>query len=264
MSSEKDGLDDLDLDRADFDHDAASGGKAPASRDDREPSETDSREARSPAPTPHTANKLACQACQSPIEHEYFTTGEHRLCSRCGQALAQQLSRGPEGAFPRALGFGFGGGVLGAALYYAVAAISGYELGIIAIVVGILVGKGVRKGAGLHQHWVYPALGIALTYLAIVSTYVPQVLEAFATNSGTLTEGVYSVDSSSGGTSGARVVLAFLFSLVVPFVMLAQFEIWGPIILAVGLWEGWRYARGARLEVSGPFQNENRRLESEP
>ena len=77
------------------------------------------------------------------------------------------------------------------------------------------------------------------------------------------TDRVYSVDSLSGSTTGTQIVLAFLFSLVVPFLMLAQFEIWGPIILGIGLWEGWRYARGTRLELKGPFRREHARLENE-
>jgi hypothetical protein len=122
-----------------------------------------------------------------------------------------------------------------------VAAITKMELGIIAIVVGILVGKGVRRGAGLHRHWLYPALGLGLTYLAIVSTYVPEVMRALAASDG--------VASAGSASLGQALVLACLL----PFLMLFELEIWGPIILAIGLWEGFRYSKAPALAFSGPF-----------
>jgi hypothetical protein len=149
------------------------------------------------------------------------------------------------GAFGRATLFALGGGLLGALLYYGVAAIAGYEFGIIAIVVGILVGKGVRKGAGLHRHWLYPALGIGITYLAIVSTYVPQVLGE-VTAEGHLQGGAEVTPTALLG--------ALLISLVVPLLMLFQGSFWGPIILAIGLWEGWRYGKATKLEFRGPLE----------
>ena len=57
-------------------------------------------------------------------------------------------SPGPAGFVKAALG-GVAGGIAGALLYYLVLALSGYEIGIIAIAVGFLVGKGVRWGRAI-------------------------------------------------------------------------------------------------------------------
>src|SRR5918912_832676 len=69
-------------------------------------------------------------------------------------------------------------------VYYAVAAISGYEIALIALLVGYLVGGGVRLGARGRTGRRYRILAVGLTYLAIGSTYVPFVIkgaaEAFA------------------------------------------------------------------------------------
>jgi hypothetical protein len=48
----------------------------------------------------------------------------------------------------RAALFGIGAGILGAAIYYGVLALTGYNIGLVAIGVGILVGRAVRKGSG--------------------------------------------------------------------------------------------------------------------
>ena len=42
----------------------------------------------------------------------------------------------------------FGAAILGAILYFAVTAITGYEIGLVAIAVGWLVGRAIQKGTG--------------------------------------------------------------------------------------------------------------------
>ncbi len=67
----------------------------------------------------------------------------------------------------------------GSLLYFAVAAMTGREFGLVAIAVGFMVGTAVRRGSGGRRGWAYQTLAIALTYLAIVSTYVPMVVKEF-------------------------------------------------------------------------------------
>lgn len=210
----------LNFERAEFDTDAQASPNPEAGGDSAEVSPS-------------------CTLCQVRIVDRYYRANERTLCPRCKEALEQNQDRGAPGAAGRALLFGAGGGALGALLYYGVAALTGLELGIIAIVVGIFVGKGVRRGAGLHRHWLYPALGLGLTYLAIVSTYVPGVMRAL---------------SEGDAAQSVSVAQALVVACALPFVMLFEFEIWGPVILAIGLWEGYRYARAPQLEYSGPFR----------
>lgn len=205
---------DLNLERAEFEPQEASELAAP------------------PAP-------LACMLCQVRIVDRYFEVNGRCVCPRCRERLDRDRENGAPGAPVRAFLLGAGGGVLGSLLYYAVVVITKLELGIIAIVVGILVGKGVRRGAGLHRHWLYPALGLGLTYLAIVSTYVPEVTRALEANP---------------DLQGQPVALAqsLMLACILPFLMLFELEIWGPIILAIGLWEGFHYSKAPALSVTGP------------
>ena len=64
-------------------------------------------------------------------------------------------------------------------MYYAITAISGYEFGLIAIVVGFGVGTAVRWGSNGRGGKRYQALAMALTYLAIVATYIPPIVQGF-------------------------------------------------------------------------------------
>jgi hypothetical protein len=192
------------------------------------------------APIGESTETLACLVCQLRIVDRYFRINDKCVCPRCKERLQHNSLQGAPGAAVRASLFGAAGGVLGSLLYYGVAALTHMELGIIAIVVGILVGKGVRRGAGLHRHWLYPTLGIGITYLAIVSTYVPEVMRALA-------------ERASGTSPPASAAQALMFACALPFLMLFELEIWGPIILAIGLWEGFRHARAPKLTWSGPF-----------
>ena len=79
--------------------------------------------------------------------------------------------------FGRALLFGGLAAIAGAAVWMTVTLLTGYEIGFIAILVGLIVGAGVKKGARGRGGWLYQSLAVLLTYLAIVSTYVPAVYE---------------------------------------------------------------------------------------
>src|SRR5258708_27620060 len=77
------------------------------------------------------------------------------------------------GAFPRAALAGLGAAAVGAGIYIAVRYATGYQVGLISILVGFLVGRAVHWGSRGRGGWPYQALAMVLTYLAIVSIYVP-------------------------------------------------------------------------------------------
>jgi hypothetical protein len=231
-----DKIEPLNFERAEFE-----GGSATATAADPETSPSAAEPVR----------PQVCGPCQAPLPGVYFQANGSAVCADCYRGLQQAVERGSSGAFGRALVFGTGGAIAGAALYYLVAAITGWEVGIVAIAVGILVGKGIRRGAGLHRHWVYPALGIALSYAAIVSTYVPDVLQAWRLQE--LEE--LALPQGPGldvPLTFGRVLAAFLVASIVPGLALAKLEVMGPIILGIGLWEGWRYSKAPQIAFSGP------------
>ena len=127
------------------------------------------------------APPTVCAPCQNALAGEYFHVNEQPFCATCKAEVERVLggSPGPAGFVKAALG-GIAGGIAGALLYYLVLALSGYEIGIIAIAVGFLVGKGVRWGTGNRGGRLYQALAVGLTYVAIVSTYVPAVVRGLS------------------------------------------------------------------------------------
>ncbi|HEU4828187.1 MAG TPA: hypothetical protein VFT04_03225, partial [Gemmatimonadales bacterium] len=136
--------------------------------------------------------------------------------------------------------YGLGGAVAGAALYYAILAITGYEIGLVAIAVGWLVGRAVQLGARNRGGWLYQGLAVILTYLAIVSTYIPYILEGVAGGA----------EASSIGIAGYATLL--LISIAAPF--LAGIEnIIGLLIIGFALWQAWHMNAPRRLAITGPY-----------
>ena len=76
-----------------------------------------------------------------------------------------------------AAGFGAGAGIVGAAIYYAVIAIAHLEIGIVAILIGYMVGYSVRKGAQGRGGRRFQVLAAVLTYCSVALAYTPLAIE---------------------------------------------------------------------------------------
>jgi hypothetical protein len=133
------------------------------------------------------ATAPACASCKRPIADQYWSAGPAVLCQACKEALESgQVAAGGlvAGAsrFSRALLFGLGGMLAGAAAWYGVAKLANIEAGIIAILLGFLVGKAVFVGSGHRGGRRYQVLAVILTYLGIGTAYAPFAVEGYLAN----------------------------------------------------------------------------------
>jgi len=214
-----------------------------------------------------------CAQCKRQLHGSYYEVNGHTVCEACRYAIeASSTSGSGLGRFARALGAGLGAAILGSLLYYAIAALTGYELGLIAIVVGFGVGSAVRWGSGGRGGRGYQALAIALTYLAIVSTYIPPILEGLSKtdveSSSTEKPGATSAASSQPEAKQAGVGVLLLGLLVIlaiacaaPFLLGAQ-NIMGIIIIGIGLYEAWKLNKRVELTITGPHVLSSPRAET--
>lgn len=119
-----------------------------------------------------SAAALACAACRQSIVGEYYEINGRLTCPVCRGRFEQAFTGGSR--FLRVVAatlLGCLAGLLGAAIYFGVAKLSGYEIGLVALVVGFLVGGGVRKGSGGRGGWFYQLLAMFLTYASISMSY---------------------------------------------------------------------------------------------
>ena len=146
----------------------------------------------------------------------------------------------------RSVAFGTAAAAVGAALYWGVSALTGYEVGLIAIAVGFMVGLAVRAGSYAKGGWLYQTIAVALTYASIVSSYVPDL-------AGPLMASRDSSEPLSLLGKVAVIGLVFAFALVAP-VLAGTDNLIGLIIIGIGLYQAWKINKRRELVVSGPYR----------
>jgi len=221
--------------------------------------------------------KFACSFCNTPFGSSYFHLNDQPACEACRYKVEAEMAIPPgvSGFFKAALA-GCGAAAVGAGIYYAVLALSGYEVGIVAILVGFLVGRAVRWGSKGRGGWAYQTLAVGLTYLAIVGTYIPIIFEEIAKDepaaieqAATATTATASSETAQAGgapaqgaeeaeemgVGGVLLGLGALILLAAALPFLAGIEnILGIVIIAVGLYEAWKLNKRVVLDIAGPFE----------
>ncbi|HEX4456381.1 MAG TPA: hypothetical protein VIA18_00345 [Polyangia bacterium] len=179
----------------------------------------------------------SCAGCQKPIADRYFTVQGKIMCPAChGRIMAAINERFATGSFGMALLRGGLAALLGAAIFYGVTAMTGWQLGLVAVLVGYLVGKGVAQGAHHKGGFGYQALAVGLTYISVALTAVPEVLQ------------LLDKEQHKGAVHIIGAVFLVMFS---PFFM-AYASPLSAVINGFALWEAWKLNRTPKLDISGP------------
>lgn len=231
---------------------------------------------------------LACASCSQPIRSEYYQVGQAITCDRCRRRVQWEAANGS--AVMRVLKAGLFGSVaaaLGAGLYYGVRALTGYEFGLIAVVVGLMVGGAVRAGSGHRGGIPYQLLAMFLTYASIVGTYIPDIWKVMKQSaeqqeSGEAAKGSEATEAAPAAAAAVPAVgdgtapaakadkpeapnfLLLLLALAgfaaivfaAPFLMGLE-NVIGIIIIGIGLYEAWKMNRKPDLSITGPFRIED-------
>lgn len=115
-----------------------------------------------------------CGTCDTSLQSEYFDIGGVPSCQPCKDRIVAHATpvRGV-GTTVRAMLYGFGAAIVGAVLYYAVIAITEFEIGLVAIVTGYMVGWAVRRGARGRGGRRLQLAAAGLTYLSVALAYTP-------------------------------------------------------------------------------------------
>ncbi len=226
-----------------------------------------------------------CAACKSPLTQSYYTANKAVLCESChGQFRAHLAAGSPLMRAFAATALGLLAGLAGAAIWYAVRKITDYEIGLIAIVVGLMVGVAVRKGSKGRGGWFYQALAMTLTYCCICAQYVPDIVEGMVQKSrgnhpaakaaknaaaadaddqapakNSASERPPAAAPPEPGIVGSTLrfvlflVIVFVLSLALPFLAGAQNAI-GLLLIGIALYEAWKINKGRTIRIAGPFQ----------
>jgi len=205
-----------------------------------------------------------CAACHTSIETEYYDVNGHVCCSNCRTTL-ESAAETPRGATPLLIAgaFGLGAGIVGAIIYYAVIAIANLEIGIVAILIGYMVGYAVRRGARGRGGLRFQILAVVLTYLSIALAYTPiAVKQAMSTNQPaeqTPTTSDQVGEASRPGAGGVLVGLLFLCAFIAALpviVVIGSFPsgLISAFIMFIGMSQAWKMTGAPFVQVLGPYR----------
>jgi hypothetical protein len=167
-----------------------------------------------------------CGRCGVELQSHYFVANGHVVCESCRDRL--------RGSGSAALALGVAAAVVSAALYYAVYLVWHSSFVLIAVLAGVVIGLAVRRGAQGSRLQRFRFMALGLTYLCVVSTYAPALMEM-------------------PGVDGP--LHAALRSLYLPFLMLISMK--NPvtlILLGFGMHEAWKLSAPHVVNVDGPFR----------
>lgn len=231
----------------------------------------------------HTEERaLACSECGEAIGQSYYEVNGHVTCERCRVSIEERLRAGSSaGRFARATALGLLAAGAGFGIYYGIAKLTDMEFSLIAIVVGVMVGAAVKRGSNGRGGWRYQLLAVFLTYTAIVSSYVPLMIEQFRGQAQSASDSTAQADTiprvtaapvtGDTATSPARlaadtlsapvtaggfllaVLLLVGFVYAVPFLGGVQ-NILGILIIGIGLYAAWKTTGRTVLTVTGPYR----------
>ncbi len=133
-------------------------------------------DASSPAAIPSTTR---CARCQSALgENDRVPAQDRFFCRSCYEVLKLQLRRtvgamSEDVNYPMALAGAVLGGVAGALVWWGFTVLTHIGLGLVAVVIGFLVGHGAVRGAGGKRSVGLQALSVAVGAIAfLVAAYL--------------------------------------------------------------------------------------------
>ena len=150
------------------------------------------------ADTGQASAGIQCGVCRKPILDQYYQVNQGTMCDTCVKGHYAE-SPGLKG-YLRAWAFGAVAAFLGALLDLVITSVTGYQLGLIALVMGWMVGFAVNVGSRGRGGRLFQFMALVLTYLAISASFTGQVLKYAAQQGG--------VDPVAISTPGAELTPA--------------------------------------------------------
>lgn len=207
-----------------------------------------------------------CAACAKEIPDVYYHVGGAVTCPACAEQRRALQGKPRGGAlFLKAALYGAGAALGGSILYWLVS-LTGIQFAIIAIVVGVMVGKAIRHVTQGRSSRRYQVLAVVLTYGAICVSSLPPLITA-ARAAAKKQPAVIAVQPAQQPPQIGRALLhlalgsALLIGLclALPFFYL-QYSLFSGLlnllIIGIGLRQAWRITAPDELLILGPYTAE--------
>ena len=203
-----------------------------------------------------------CSFCKSPVGDSAFQISGTIACAACMARVREMQGPTKRGSLGRAILYGLGAAAAGSTIF-ALVSLTGFQFSIVAILVGVMVGKAIRKGVEGQTTRMCQVLAVILTYGAITTSYVPMLVSTAMKAAKAKKAAAVNTDAPSpanppitpktavAGLVAAPIILIAV-SLVLPFLVLVHSPLSGLInlvIIFIGLRQAWRLTAPSGLYV---------------
>jgi hypothetical protein len=185
------------------------------------------------SPDSDARSAATCAECARPITTHYYTIAGRTMCGSCKANVERALAGGDSsraGRVTKSLLLGAGAALLGAVAWYLVEAMFGLRIGLVAILIGWMVGRAVQMGSGGRGGQRYQVIAATLTYLSIVSSY-----------------------AALGYGDGRESFMLPVLPIVVGIEALPR-GIIGLAIIAFGIHQAWQMNAAVVVPITGPHR----------
>ena len=216
-----------------------------------------------------------CTLCQQPIAASYYRINGNMACGPCATQATPTLPADSHAAFSRAILFGIGAAIVGMIGYALFEIATGIIIGYLAIGVGYLVGKAMKRGSNNRGGRRYQIAAALLTYASVSMAAIPVAIHSYknhksaqtapAPTNATSQQFPFPAETASkpapqpqhAGIGMALLTLAGI-GLASPFLELADGfgGIIGLFILFIGIRAAWSLTAGtdsSTPDISGPY-----------
>jgi len=226
-----------------------------------------------PIAPPDTTPKIGpeCVVCHAATGESYFHAQGQVVCPGCAERIHTGQQKPPALSLVRAAVYGGGAAFAGFLIYVLVALLFNLEIGIIAILVGWMVGKAIRHASHGLGGRPQQILAIALTYFAISTSYVPVMIYSYIKSpagqqmmkktaeqqkSQASPTSAAGRQPSAGAAIGALLFSLLLLAAIGPFLALQASFVSGAIslfILFIGMQRAWHMTGRTDIFLTGPY-----------
>lgn len=215
----------------------------------------------------NTSSQL-CAACKTALTGQYFQAQGLPVCPQCADRINSRQQAPPPISLLPAVLYGSAAAFAGFLIYATVSIAFDLQLALISILVGVMVGKAVRKGSKGLGGRPQQILAVVMTYFAITTSYIPVYIyettktpaKAAKSNAAppSTTKPLPGETDNSPRTKpslGSALAILLLIALAAPFMSLSSglSGILNIAIIFFGLQNAWKLTGRTDLIVTGPY-----------
>src|SRR5262249_18475609 len=120
---------------------------------------------------PEGSPPRVCSFCKAPVGDSGFLMSGTLACAACMAKVREMQAPVKGGSLGRGLLYGLGAAIAGSAIF-ALVSLTGFQFSIVAILVGYMVGKAIRRGVEGQTTRLCQVMAVVLTYGAITTSYL--------------------------------------------------------------------------------------------